>query len=102
MNRRTIEVNFQAAMASANELDGIAGDLERALRNGYAESMSRLAGNWSGENAAFYQTKGGKLTEQIQDTVSRIRAAAEEVRRTARLIHNAELAALAIANARSY
>lgn len=102
MDRRTIEVNFQAAMASAGELDGIANDLERALRGGYAESMSQLAGNWSGANASYYQTKGAKLTDQIQDSVARIRAAAEEVRRTARLIHNAELAALAIANARSY
>lgn len=102
MDRHSIEVNFQAAMASADELDGIANDLENALRNGYAESMAQLSRNWTGANAEFYQTKSGKLTEEIQDSASRIRTAAREVRRTARLIHQAELAALAIATGRIY
>lgn len=102
MNKRTIEVNFQAAMASADELEKIAAELEKALKRDYEHSMSQLAGNWTGESASYYQTKGKKLSEQIQNSVSRLKTAAAEVRRTARLIHQAELAALAIAQARKY
>lgn len=102
MSRESIEVNFQAAMASADELDGIANDLERALKHGYTGSMAQLSRDWTGENAVFYQQKGTKLTGQIEDSVSRIRKAASEVRRAARRIHQAELTALNIAKVRSF
>lgn len=102
MDRRAIEVNFQAAMAGADELDGIADELERALRGEFEQSMTQLARSWTGANAEYYQTKSGKLAEQIRDSVSKIRTGASEVRRTARLIYQAELAALAIAEARKY
>lgn len=102
MDKNTIEVNFRAAMAGADELDGIANDLEKALRQGYAESMGQLARNWTGANSEFYQAKSGKLTEQIQNSVSKIRTAASELRRAAQVIHAAELAALAIAQGRDY
>lgn len=102
MDKKTIEINYQEAMSSANQLDAIADELERELRRGYAESMAQLAGNWTGANAEYFQTKGEKLTEQIQDSVKRIRSGADEVRRTARLIRAAELAALAIAKGRNY
>ena len=102
MGKMTIEVNFRAAMASADELDAIADDLERALNRGYSESMSQLAGDWTGANAEYFQTKSAKLTEQIQKSVKRIRSGADEVRRTARLIRGAEMAALAIAKGRTY
>lgn len=102
MDKKTIELNFQAAMASADELDGIADELERALRGNFEQSMTQLARNWTGANADYYQTKSGKLAEQIQASVSKIRTGASEVRITARLIYQAEMAALAIAEARNY
>lgn len=102
MSKESIAVNFQAAMNSARELDGIADELEKALRHGYADSMTRLSRDWTGENAIFYQKKGVKLTEQIEDSVSKIRKAADEVRRAARLIYQAELAALDIAKVRKF
>ena len=66
MDKKTIELNFQAAMAGADELDGIADELERALRGNFEQSMTQLARNWTGANADYYQTKSGKLAEQIQ------------------------------------
>ncbi|MBS6395830.1 MAG: WXG100 family type VII secretion target [Clostridiales bacterium] len=102
MDKNTIEVNFQEAMASADELDGIANELERVLKNEYAESQAQLYASWSGANADFYRSKSTKLTEQIQDSVSRIHTAASEIRSTARWLRNAELAALAIAGRRDY
>lgn len=102
MDRNSIELNFQTAMKGADELDGVANDLERALKNEYGQSMAQLSRDWTGANAEFYQKKGVKLTEEIQDTISRIRSAAGEVRRTAQLVYHAEMAALAIAQARDY
>lgn len=102
MSRKSIAVNFQAAMDSAKELDGIADELERALKHGYADSMAQLSRDWTGDNAVFFQNKGAKLTEQIENSISRIRKAADEVRRAARLIYQAELAALNIATERTF
>lgn len=102
MGRESIEVDFQAAMASAGELDGIAGELEKALKQGYACSMAQLSRDWTGENAVYFQNKGAKLTEQIEDSISRLRKAADEVRRAATLIHQAEAAALNLAKVRNF
>lgn len=102
MSRESIAVNFQAAMDSAGELEGIADELEKALRHGYGDSMTQLSRDWTGENAVFYLKKGAKLTEQIENSISKIRKAADEVRRAARLIYQAELAALDIAKVRNF
>ncbi len=102
MSREVVEVDFQAAMASARELDGIADELEKALKQEYAASMAQLSRNWIGENALFYQKKGAKLTEQIENSISKIRKAADEVRRTARLLYQAELDARDIVKVRTY
>ena len=100
MGNDRIEIDFHAAMESADALDQIAADLENALNNSYGEAMMRLSESWKGTNASFYQEKAAALMEQI--SVKQIRSGAEEVRRTANRIHKAELLARTLAEARNY
>ena len=102
MDKKEIEVNFQAAMAKADELDEIANELQKALQGDFEQSMVQLSGSWTGANAEYYQTKSAKLAQQIQESVKKIRTGASEVRVAAKLIYQAEMAALAVAEARIY
>ena len=92
MGNDRIEIDFHAAVESADALDQIAADLENALNNSYGEAMMRLSESWKGTNASFYQEKAAALMEQIQSSV----------RRTANRIHKAELLARTLAEARNY
>ena len=69
MGNDRIEIDFHAAMESADALDQIAADLENALNNSYGEAMMRLSESWKGTNASFYQEKAAALKEQIQRDV---------------------------------
>lgn len=102
MDRNTIEINYQAALEKADELEEIGRELMRALDREYEESMQRLAVNWKGVNAETYLKKGNSLGVQMRSTADGVIEAAEEIRRTARRIYNAEMAAIRIIEARIY
>lgn len=102
MDRNTIEINYQAALERADELEEIGRSLIRALENEYEESLQTLAGNWKGVNAETYLKKGNTLGAKMRGTANGVIEAAEEIRRTARRIYNAEMTAMRIIEARIY
>lgn len=102
MDERTIQLNFRAAMAKADELDEIAEGLLQAINNDYEEAMQTVGAGWKGGNAESYLAKGGKLEEQMRNSVNQLKQAAGEIRRTAKRIYNAEMAALQIIQLRTY
>ena len=102
MGNDRIEIDFHAAMESADALDQIAADLENALNNSGGGAGVRVSEGGKGRDASFYQEKAAALMEQIQSSVKQIRSGAEEVRRTANRIHKAELLARTLAEARNY
>ena len=102
MDRHTIEINYQEALRRADDLEEIGRDLMRALEKEYEQSMQTLSTNWKGVNAETYLRKGTDLAEQMRCTARSVIETADEIRRTARRIYNAEMAALRIIEARIY
>lgn len=102
MDRNTIEINYQTALAKADELEAIGNELMQALEQEYGNSLEILAGNWKGVNADMYLGKGYRLAEQMRGTAREVVDAANQIRRTAETIYYAEMAALNIIEARIY
>lgn len=102
MTRATIKINFQRAMQQANTLDQIAEDLSRLSSNEFSETMQLVSTNWKGNNANIYLQKGSRLQNDMNETVRQLRNIASEIRKIAKRVHDAEMAALAIAEQRNY
>jgi uncharacterized protein YukE len=61
-----------------------------------------LSASWKGDNAKAYIGKGSRLQENIRGTAGELRSIAAEIRTIAKRIYDAEMAALAIAENRTY
>ncbi len=102
LSRSTIHFNFQKARQQADRLDEIAQQLTRLTTTEYANAMQNVAANWKGENASAYLSKGSRLQGDMEDTAKSLHHVASEIRAVAKRIYDAEMAALAIAEARKY
>jgi len=101
-SRETIEFNFRAAMGQADRIDGIADNLGRLSGTKFGGTLQNLSANWKGENASMYLEKGGRLQEKMGATEGELHSVAADIRTIARRLYDAEMAALAIANERTY
>jgi len=101
ISKDTIIMNFKSAMAQADKLDTIADRLNKLNNSEFEQILNSINANWKGECASKYLHKGDKLQEYMTDTSGSLHDIAEEIRNIARRIYNAEMAALAIAEARN-
>lgn len=102
LSRSTINFNFKKARQQADQLDDIARRLTRMSASEYAGAMQNISANWKGENASAYLAKGAKLQGDMEDTAKSLHNVASDIRTIAKRIYDAEMAALAIAEARAY
>lgn len=100
--RRTIEFNFRKALGQADRLDTVANNLSRLSGTEFGGTLQNLSGSWKGENASLYLSKGSSLQVKMNKTASELHAVASDIRRIAKRIYDAEMAALAIASSRTY
>lgn len=100
--REKIEFDFRQAMSQADKIDGLADDLKRLAADKFDGSLQNLAASWKGENASLYLEKGSSLQNKMNKTSGELHAAAEAVRKIARRLYDAEMAALEIASVRTY
>ncbi|MDO5415632.1 MAG: WXG100 family type VII secretion target [Lachnospiraceae bacterium] len=98
--RSEIRFNFRQALAQADELDGVAERLERLSGKTMESSMQTLASAWKGQNATAFLRKEDILKGDVKKTAMEIHDIADDIRRIARRIYNAEMAALQIASRR--
>ena len=70
--------------------------------NKFEGTMQNLSLNWKGESANRYLAKGERLQGKMNVTANELRRIASDIRRVARNLYNAELAALEIASQRNY
>ena len=61
-----------------------------------------VSANWKGQNASAYLNKGGKLQGNINETSIELHGIASDIRVIAKRVYRAEMAALAIAQKRTY
>ena len=100
--RASIEFDFKQALSQADRVDQIADSLSRLSDNKFEGTMQNLSLNWKGESANRYLAKGERLQGKMNVTANELRRIASDIRRVARNLYNAELAALEIASQRNY
>ena len=98
-SRSEIRFNFNQALAQASELDSLADRLEQ-LENKTENSMQTLSAAWKGQNATAFLRKEDTIKKEVRKTAAEIHSIADDIRRIARRIYEAEMAALRIAQQR--
>lgn len=101
-SKATIVFNFNQAKQQADKLDALADNLSNMSSTEFSAIMQTVSANWKGENATAYLAKGSTLQERMNETAKSLRGIASEIRTVARRIYNAEMAALALAEKRTY
>ena len=100
--RQSIEFDFRQAMAQADRIDTVADNLNNLSARRFEATMQNLSSNWKGENASAYRNKGERLQGKMNTTVNELRNTASDIRKIAKKLYDAEMAALDIATKRTY
>lgn len=98
----SIYFDFQKALGEAGRIEDMADRLKRLSEKDFEGTLQSLSVNWKGENASAYLVKGERLQDKINGTGNDLRAVAADIRRIAKQIYDAEMAALEIARRREY
>ena len=87
-------MNYREAIQQARDLDTLADKVRSTANDKVEQSMQVLSSGWKGNNASEFLRKYGQLKQQILDS------ATDDIRRTAKIVYDAEMAALRIAQTR--
>ncbi|MDO5131599.1 MAG: WXG100 family type VII secretion target [Eubacteriales bacterium] len=98
--RAQINMNYREAIQQASDLDTLAGKVRSTANQKIEQSMQLLSSGWKGNNANEFLRKYGLLKQQILDSADELNAIADDIRRTAKIVYEAEMAALQIAQTR--
>lgn len=92
-----IRFDFQNAKQQANRLDELANSLEQQVIRQMSDTSQQLRTAWTGESANRFVAKQGELQEKIRSTSRNLREIADEIRRIAKRVYDAEMQAYYIA-----
>ncbi|HAL58447.1 MAG: hypothetical protein E7239_05280 [Sarcina sp.] len=95
-----ISMNYREAIQQARDLDTLADKVRSTANDKVEQSMQVLSSGWKGNNASEFLRKYGQLKQQILDSAKELNAIADDIRRTAKIVYDAEMAALRIAQTR--
>ena len=96
MNHKTkqeIEMDFTRAMNQAQELEILANDLSRIANNGLESALLVLKNSWRGDAGGSMELAGKATVSEIYRTADDLLKVANNIRRTADIVYNAEIAA---------
>ena len=96
MNHKTkqeIEMDFSRAMNQAQELEILANDLSRIANNGLESALLVLKNSWRGDAGGSMELAGKATVSEIYRTADDLLKVANNIRRTADIVYNAEIAA---------
>ena len=96
-----ISMNYREAMQQARDLDALAEKVRSTANDKVEQSMQLLSSGWKGVNATEFLRKYGELKRQILDSARELNSIADDIRRTAKIVYDAEMAALQIALTRT-
>ncbi|MBR3307991.1 MAG: hypothetical protein IKI75_12160 [Lachnospiraceae bacterium] len=100
MGDQAIRLNYQKAMGQADKLTTIGQDIKNMADRDYEETIDGISTAWKGENADSYLSKAKELQGRMNATGQNLIDIADEIRRKARAIYDAEMEALRIAEER--
>lgn len=98
--RASIEMDFNMARRQADRLEELADKLRGLSENRFGGTLNNISGNWKGENATAYLSKGSKLQGKMNRSSSELYQIASDIRLIAKRIYDAEMANLLIAETR--
>ena len=101
MEQLIIKINFQQACAQARKLEEAADVLDRIADRELEDTLAEVQAVWKGESAAAYCGKAEKIKGDISATGKKIRGIAENIRRKAKRIYEAEMEAERLARERA-
>ncbi len=99
-SKSKIKMDFREAKKQADELDEIAENLRNVANRDLEQAMSVLNSGWKGNNATLYLEKVNRVKEETNREVKDLQNIASDIRRTARIIYEAEMEAWRIAHDR--
>lgn len=101
MERNAIEINFSEACAQADKLEALAVNMKKIANQQLNQTFQELSAAWKGETATAYLSKAERVVESILSAADEINRIGQQVRAKAKLIYNAEISALHIAENRN-
>lgn len=102
MTKNQILFNYNQSISKAKELENVSNELRRIAQKDMENSINNLSGAWKGKSASEYLNIANTLQKKIESSSKELNKTADKIRRIAENIKNAELQALAIAEARTY
>lgn len=96
-----ISIDFERTMQQANKLDEYADTLRNMSRREYSQAMRNLSGDWVSDSATAFLGKSENLRMNIEQTARDIETIANNIRRAARRIYDAEKKAEELAKQRT-
>ena len=97
-----IDIEFQKTMEQADELDELSGALCTMGSTGIEDALTLLNKSFKGQNANEYTQKVMRFKDRIYACAEILRGIAMMMRMTARLIYEAEMAAIGFVGVRMY
>lgn len=95
-----IEINFENANRQARAIEELSNAV-RSVANDYSDALRLLSNDWISENAALYMNKGDVLRTSIVNTAQDLEKIANNIRKTAQRIYDAEKASEELARVRT-
>ena len=96
-SKSRIKMNFAKARNDAAGIDQVAVNLRSLSRNQLNSSINNLSSAWTGANARLFLRKEGQLQNDIEQTARALNEIADDIRRIAQRVYDAEMRAYAIA-----
>lgn len=91
-----ILVDFQKVINQANQMEELAGALRQECEGNLTEALNLVAGAWTGEAAERYLKKGSRFQTEMIRSANDLARTAEVIREVARVMYEAEKAAMAL------
>lgn len=95
-SKSRIKMNFAKARNDAARLDQVAASLRSLSRNQLNSSINNLSAAWTGANSRLFLRKEGQLQTDIEQTARALNDVADDIRRIAQRVYEAEMRACAI------
>lgn len=96
----SIKMNFDSAVRKASELEGLAEQMENLAENNAENILQNVGKAWTGEASRDYLKKGRRIKNKMEDCASQLKEIAGTIRTTARIVYDAERAAILLAQTR--
>lgn len=97
-----IQMDFANALRQADQLEKIAGNVEKLIDSQFQSCLDGVSAGWKGESAKLFLKKGNVVGENVKKLARNLRNTAQAVRQIAKTTYEAERSAYEIAQERTY